>query len=108
MSQPYTNTEAEWAPIPSWLLRGNYFESAGQISLYVALVDKRDQYGYCHSSLSLLAHDAMCSRSTVLKNLKRFEEMGLITRHRRMAEDGGRLSNEYYVPMFPTIEQKGL
>lgn len=107
MSQPYINTEAEWVPIPRWMLRGDYFESAGQISLYVALVYRRDQYGYCHSSLSLLAHDAMISRNSVLKNLKRLEEMGLIAWRHRTAEDGGWLSNEYFVPACPTVKAGG-
>ena len=108
MSQPYTDTEDGWSVIPSWLQRGDYFESGAQKLLYIALADRRDQYGYCHSSLSLLAHEAMISRKSVLNNLKRLEDMGLITRRRRTAEDGGYLSNEYYVPLFPTIEQKGL
>ena len=108
MSQSQTDDEYGFAPIPAWLLRGNYFESAGQISLYVALVCRRDQYGYCHSSLSLLAHDAMISRKSVINNLKRLEDMGLITRHRRTAEDGGHLSNEYSVPLYPTKKRKGM
>ena len=108
MSQSQTDDENGFVVIPRWLLRRNCFESSGQISLYVALMYRRDQYGYCHSSLSLLAHDAMISRKSVLNNLKRLEDMGLITRRRRTAEDGGLLSNEYYVPLFPTIEQKGL
>ena len=108
MSQSQTDDEDGWALIPRWLQRGDYFESAGQKLLYIALAGRRDQYGYCHSSLSLLAHDAMISRKSVLNNLKRLEDMGLIARRRRTAEDGGLLSNEYYVPLFPTIEQKGL
>ena len=104
MSQSQTDDEDGCALIPRWLQRGDYFESAGQKMLYIALADRRDQYGYCHSSLSLLAHEAMISRKSVLNNLKRLEDMGLITRRRRTAEDGGLLSNEYYVPFYPKVK----
>ena len=108
MSQSQTNNEDEWVLIPRWVLRGDYFESVGQISLYIALANKRDAHGYCHPSLSQLAHDAMISRPSLLKNLKRLEEVGLITRRRRTAEGGVLLSNEYYVPLCPTNKRKGL
>ena len=108
MSQSQTDDEYGFVAIPNWVLRGNYFESAGQISLYLALAKKKDERGCCHPSLSLLAHDAMISRTSLIRNLKRLEDMGLITRRRRTAKNGGHLSNEYYVPLFPTIEQKGL
>ena len=107
MSQSQTDDEYGFVTIPYWVLHGDYFESAEQILLYIALANKQDAHGYCHPSMSLLAHDAMCSRSTALRNLKRLEEMGLITRHRRTAEDGCQLSNEYYVPTRPTVKQKG-
>ena len=107
MSQSQTDDEDGYVVIPYWVLRGNYFESAEQLSLYTALASRQDIHGYCHPSLSLLAHDAMCSRSTVLKNLKRLEDIGLIKRRRRTAENGGYLSNEYYVPLYPTNKRKG-
>ena len=99
MSQTKIDIEGGWAPTPHWAQRGDYFESGAQKLLYIALADRRDAYGYCHPSLSLLSHDAMCSRSTVLKNLKSLEDMGLITRRSRSAQDGGHLSNEYYVTL---------
>ena len=101
MSQSQTDDEYGFVIIPYWVLRENYFESAGQISLYVALANNRDASGYCHSSLSQLAHDAMISRKSVLNNLKIIEEIGLIARRRRTAEDGDLLSNEYYVSLYP-------
>ena len=108
MSQSQTNGAIGYVVIPDWVLRENYFESAEQLSLYIALANNLDARGFCHSSLSQLAHDAMCSRSTVLKNLKSLEEIGLITRRRRTAENGGHLSNEYSVSMCPTKKQKGM
>lgn len=108
MSQSQTDDEYGFVVIPYWVLRENWFESAAQISLYIALANKRDAHGYCHLSLSQLAHDAMISRKSVLNNLKRLEEVGLITRRRRTAEDGGLLSNEYYVSPCPTNKRKGL
>lgn len=108
MSQPQTDDENGCVVIPDWVLRENYFESAEQLSLYIALANNLDARGYCHSSLSQLSHDAMCSRSTVLRNLKSLEEIGLITRHRRTAEDGGHLSNEYSVSLYPTKKRKGV
>ena len=99
MSQTKIDIEGGWAPTPHWAQRGDYFESGAQKLLYIALADRRDAYGYCHPSLSQLSHDAMCSRSTVLKNLKGLEAMGLITRRSRSAQDGGHLSNEYYVTL---------
>ena len=99
MSQTKIDIEGGWAPTPHWAQRGDYFESGAQKLLYIALADRRDAYGYCHPSLSQLSHDAMCSRSTVLKNLKSLEDMGLITRRSRSAQDGGHLSNEYYVTL---------
>lgn len=108
MSQSQIDIEGGWSATPHWAQRGNYFESVGQRSLYVVLIDRRDSHGYCHPSLSLLAHDAMISRKSVLNNLRRLEEVGLITRRRRTAEDGGHLSNEYYVSLYPTNKRKGL
>lgn len=108
MSQSQTDDEYGYVIIPSWVLRENYFESAGQISLYVALANNRDASGYCHSSLSQIAHDAMISRKSVLNNLKSLEEIGLIARRRRTAEDGSYLSNEYFVSLYPTKKRKGL
>ena len=108
MSQSQTDDEYGFVAIPNWVLRGDYFESAGQLSLYIALAKKKDAHGCCHPSLSQLVHDAMISRTSVLRNLKRLEEMGLITRRRRTARDGGHLSNEYYVLLFPAKKREGL
>lgn len=98
--------ESGEALIPNWVVRGDYFESGAQKLLYMALADRRDRHGYCRLSLSQLTHDAMCSRRTVLTNLKILEAKGLIRRRHRIAEDGSNLPNEYYVSMEPTIAQK--
>ena len=58
MSQSQTDAEYGWALIPRWVLRSGYFESDAQKLLYIVLADQRDIYGYCHPSLSQLAHDA--------------------------------------------------
>ena len=93
------DNEGSWAPAPRWLLHGNYFESSLQKLLWIALADQMDSHGFCQPSLSLLAHDAMCSQSTVLENLRRLEALGLIMRCSRMTEDGKYLPDEYHVPL---------
>lgn len=105
MSQSQTDDEDGWALIPRWSLHGDYFESGVQKLLYIELADERDVYGYCSPSVFVLARDAMISPVSVLKNLKRLEDMGLIVRRLRTSADGG---DEYYVPLFPIIEQNGL
>lgn len=99
MSQSQIDIDGGWSATPHWAQRGDYFESVGQRSLYIVLIDRRDSHGYCHPSLSLLAHDAMISRKSVLNNLRRLEEMGLIVRSNRVGKDGGYISNEYYVSL---------
>lgn len=106
MSQSQIDIEGGWSATPHWAQRGDYFESVGQRSLYVVLIDRRDSHGYCHPSLSLLAHDAMISRKSVLNNLRRLEEMGLIVRSNRVGKDGGYMSNEYYVSLdAPSVKE---
>ena len=108
MSQSQTDDEYGFVVIPYWVLRENWFESADQISLYIALANKQGTHGCCNLSLSQIAHDAMISRPSVIKNLKRLEEVGLVSCRHHEAEDGGLLSNEYYVSLYPTNKRKGL
>ena len=111
MSQPQIDiddNDGSWAPAPRWMLHGNYFESSAQKLLWIALADQMDSHGFCQPSLSLLAHDAMCSRSTVLKNLRKLEAKRLIIRSRRIADGDSNLTNGYYVPLEPPIEQRSL
>ena len=105
MSQSQTDDEYEWAVIPRWSLRGDCFESGVQKLLYIELLDERDVHGYCCPSVFMLADYAMISPASVLKNLKRLEDMGLIVRRRHTAADGG---DEYYVSLHPTKKRKGL
>ena len=106
MSQSQTDDEDQWTIIPGWVLRSDCFESDAQKLLYILLADKRDAYGYCHPMLSQLAHDAVCTSKTLLKNLEGLEKVGLIKHRRRISEDGSKLYNEYYVSLDCPIEQK--
>jgi hypothetical protein len=48
----------------------------------------------------------MISRKSVLNNLRRLEEMGLIVRSNRVGKDGGYISNEYYVSLDAPSDEK--
>ena len=107
MSQSQTDNEDKWTMIPGWVLRSGYFESDAQKLLYILLADQRDAYGYCHPTMSQLAHDAVCTSKTLLKNLQGLEKAGLIKHRRRISEDGSKFYNEYYVSLDCPIEQNG-
>ena len=107
MSQSQINDEDQWGMVPGWALRGDYFESGAQRLLYIILEDKIDSRGYCYPTVPELAHQAGCSKPTVLRNLRGLEAKGLIRRRHRIAEDGRHLPNEYYVSLDCPIERKG-
>jgi hypothetical protein len=97
--------------LPHWAVRGDYFESSGEKMLYMVLLDRTDAHGYCHPSLTMLAHDTMTSRRSVIANLTKLETLGVVERFNRSAENGEKLSNEYHVstevPMGNTAPTQG-
>jgi hypothetical protein len=54
-------------------------------------------YQGCNPSRAQLARIGGCSVETISRSLERLLSAGLIERHERYAEDGGRLPNEYTV-----------
>lgn len=90
-----------WTAIRHWIIRGNYFDSMAERSVYIVLVDHADNNNLCYPSINLIAKEAMCTRKTVTTTLRTLEEKGLISKENRVSENGAYASNMYHITQEP-------
>ena len=90
-----------WTAIRHWVIRGNFFDSMAERSVYIVLVDHADNNNLCYPSINLIAKEAMCTRKTVTTALHTLEEKGLISKENRVSDNGAYESNMYHITQEP-------
>lgn len=85
--------------IPNWLIRDTSL-SGNELLVYIALLNRANQYGIAWPSVATLAKEARISESSVHRTLKQLEQRGLVSRKRRKTPDGSNQSNMYHVTLF--------
>lgn len=72
--------------------------NAQDVRVYMAIAGFTDKNGVCFPSVSRIADICGISRRTVFRILSKLEQLKIISRQRRMRDDGGYSSNLYIVP----------
>lgn len=85
-----------WSVVPNWVIRSTTLGGTVKLT-YIALLNRANDAGECWPSLDTLESDVGVSRNTVIGNIKKLEELGLLERERRVGADGGNTSNLYRV-----------
>lgn len=79
--------------VSSWAWRLDVGDPETKLVI-LKLADHADDRGFCRPSIELIVRDTCLSRSTVIRRLKRLEELGFLQRERRR-EGSRNLPNRY-------------
>ncbi|MCI5040043.1 MAG: helix-turn-helix domain-containing protein [Donghicola eburneus] len=86
-----------------WAANVKGLQPAAKVVLIQLADFHNKETGRCDPSAKRLAHECEMSRATVFRHLTVLEEIGLITRHGKGDDNGGRSSNQYELHLDVTL-----